>query len=148
LLSSSPARELEEKVAARLRDARVAARGRLCQLALPAGPKGLATAAEAITLATELPSVVHLPFGLLVSAASGPRRLEAGGILLRADFSEGPRQHSDIAWQPSARGIPLAVLKARLDWVTERRALFGALPPDASDGLPREFAARLLHEAD
>lgn len=144
LLASRPACELEEKISARLRDVRVAARGSFCQLVLDAGPEGLATATEAITLAAERPSVVHLPLRLLLSALAGPRPLKARGILLRADLSESRRELVDIARQPSARNIPLAVLKDRLDWVTERRALFGALPPDPSAGLPRELAARLM----
>jgi len=36
------------------------------------------------------------------------------------------------------------VLKARLPWVTERRASFGALPAGGGAGLPARLVRRLL----
>jgi hypothetical protein len=43
--------------------------------------------------------------------------------------------------------LTVAVLKRRLAWVAERRALFGALPADAAGGLPASTLRKLLSES-
>jgi hypothetical protein len=45
------------------------------------------------------------------------------------------------------RGLAVAVLKRRLGWVTERRALFGALGADG-DGLSPALVRRLAQYGD
>jgi hypothetical protein len=41
------------------------------------------------------------------------------------------------------RGLAVGVLKQRLAWVAERRALFGTLAPGAAAGLPGALIDRL-----
>jgi hypothetical protein len=43
-----------------------------------------------------------------------------------------------------ARDLAVGVLKQRLGWVAERRALFGALAPAAGGGLPGAQLRRLM----
>jgi hypothetical protein len=45
------------------------------------------------------------------------------------------------------RGLAVAVLKRRLNWVAERRALFGALPVGSPGGLPGRLVNRLIPPA-
>jgi hypothetical protein len=137
LLSTCGARRLEEAVAGS------AARGRICHLVLKAGAEGLADATEVIEFANQT-VVVHLPFSLLPSAVAGPYGLGPDGVLLRADLKENRWLLAEVARHLMARGLDVAVLKKRLSWVAERRALFGALPPDGSDGLPDRLVRRLL----
>jgi hypothetical protein len=42
-----------------------------------------------------------------------------------------------------ARGLALAVLKRRLNWMVERRALFGVLAAGSPGGLPERLVRRL-----
>ncbi len=44
-----------------------------------------------------------------------------------------------------ARGLRVSVLKRALGWVPARRALFGVLPADSPDGLPRTLRERCLN---
>ena len=46
------------------------------------------------------------------------------------------------------RGLAVSVLKRRLNWAAERRALFGALLDDAPDGLPPAVRRRLRRPAE
>jgi hypothetical protein len=143
LLSTCGARRLEEAVASTHRHAGSAARGRICHLVLEAGAEGLADATEIIEFANQT-VVVHLPFSLLPSAVAGPHGLDPDGVLLRADLKESRWLLAEVARHLMARGLDVAVLKKRLPWVAERRALFGALPPEAPDGLPDRLVRRLL----
>ncbi|MET0558923.1 MAG: hypothetical protein ABW065_09680 [Solirubrobacterales bacterium] len=143
LLASSAAQLLEERLVSHLPEARVAARGHVCHLAVAADPDGFEMALSAATVSREELRVVH------AGAASVEPLLDVAtgvlsGALLRADL---PRDRPLLALAvPSLRGrvATVAVLKHRLAWVAERRALFGALPPAAAGGLPASIRRRLL----
>lgn len=141
LLASAAARALEERLAAHLPRARVAARGQTCHIAVPAEPEGLEVAAAAVTVARGALAAVHLPPALvrpLLEEGLGPR---PSGVLLRADLGADRALLALLVHDLRGRGLELAVLKSRLPWVTERRALFGTLT--AGGGLPGRLVRRL-----
>jgi hypothetical protein len=142
LIASAAARQLEERLRAHLPEGRVAARGQVCHLAAPAGPEGLELASAAVTVARESGAVLHLPPELLHEVLATPG-WRPSGVLLRADLS-GDRALVGLAVRDLlARGIPAVVLKRRLAWVAERRALFGALPAGAPGGISERHVRRL-----
>lgn len=141
LLASAAAQKLEERLAAHLADAKAAARGQVCHLAVPADAEGLAIVAAAVATAGEATSVIHVPPQLLQEALDCG--LRPSGALLRADLAEDRPLLALVARDLLARGIDFAVLKRRLSWVAERRALFGALPAGSQGGLPPRLARRL-----
>jgi hypothetical protein len=142
LLASAAARRLEERLTGHLPRARVAARGQVCHFAVPADDDGLAAASAAVTVARGALAVVHVPPRLFqrVLAGAGPR---PSGALLRADLSTDRALVALVVRHLSTRGLAVSVLKRRLPWVAERRALFGVLPPGQSGGLP-EYVRRQL----
>jgi len=142
LIASAAARQLEERVRAHLPEARVAARGQVCHLAVAAEPEGVDLVSAAATLARESGAVVHLPPELLheVLAASG---WQPSGVLLRADLAADRALVALAVRDLLGRGLPAVVLKRRLAWVAERRALFGVLPAGAPGGLPERLVRRL-----
>ncbi len=146
LLASAAARSLEERLVGHLPGARVAARGQVCHLAVAADSEGLATTAAAAAVARGSLTVARVPPGLLQPALDGPGP-KPTGVLLRADVDEDRALLCLLARDLLARGLDLAVLKRRLGWVAERRAMFGALPADAADGLPQALLRRLLSHA-
>jgi hypothetical protein len=134
LIASVSARRLEERLAAHLPEARAAARGHTCHLALPADPGGLDRVPAALALVREATGVVHVPPRLLREALAA--RLQPTAVLLRADL-ERDRALAGLAVRDLlGRGLRVAVLKRPLGWIPARRALFGVLPGDAPDGLP------------
>lgn len=143
LLASAAAQRLEERIAAHLPECRVAARGQLCQLSVPADVEGLETASAAVGAARDLVAVLHMPQPLLYEAVERSRPRVAG-VLLRADLRAQRPLVALAARALRQAGLPVAVLKTRLGWVSERRALFGALPPGAPGGLPASVCRRLL----
>jgi len=147
LLASASAQRLEERLRSHLRDQKAAARGQVCHLAVPAEREGLDAAAAAGTVARDAVAVIHLPPEMLQSALAGSAGLAPAAVLLRADLD---RDRSLVALSTHdliARGLSVAVLKRRLSWVVERRALFGALPAGTPGGLPKRLVHRLLHAA-
>jgi hypothetical protein len=144
LLASAAAHRLEERLAAHLPQARVAARGQVCHLAVAADPEGLETASAAVSVARGSLAVVQVPPALLQPALGpgpGPR---ASGVLLRADLDVDRPLAALVVRDLIARGLLVAILKQRLSWVAERRALFGVLAPEAVGGLPASILSRLL----
>ncbi len=144
LLASAAARQLEERLAAHLPQVRLAARGQFCQMALPADEEGLEAASAAVTVARGALAVVHLPpaqLQPLLGAAAGPR---PSGVLLRADVAPSRPLLALLVRDLLDRDLTVAVLKHRLNWVAERRALFGALDADGANGLPRHLRRKLL----
>ncbi len=142
LVASVAAQKLEERLAAHLPDHRGAARGQVCHLAVPAEVVGLEGAAAAATIARDGLTVLHVPPQLLQPAlvAAGVR---PSGVLLRADL-EGDRSLVGlVARDLLGRDLAVGVLKRRLNWVAERRALFGILPPGSPGGLPERLVRRL-----
>jgi hypothetical protein len=147
LLASAAAQKLEERLSAHLPDLKVAARGQVCHLAVPAEAEGLATAAAAVTVARGVAAVVHAPPQLLQETLGGELDLHPTGVLLRADLHEDRPLVALAVRDLLLRDFSVGVLKQRLSWVAERRALFGALPAGAPGGLSQRFADRLLRTA-
>jgi hypothetical protein len=135
LLAAAAAQRLEERLVAHLPTARVAARGQFCQLAVPADPDGLAVAGAAATVARGAPVVVHVAESGFRELLGDPTGLRPTAALLRADVRRDRALLALVARDLQETGLAVGVLKFRLGWVTERRALFGALPPDRT-GLP------------
>jgi hypothetical protein len=145
LVASAGARELEERLAAHMPDARVASRGQTCHLTLPDGEDGLERLPVALPLVRASLAVVHLPPALLQPALVMPR-IEATGALLRADLP-GDRALTGLAVRDLlAHGLRVAVLKRPLAWIPARRALFGVLPASAPGGLSRHCTKLLVSD--
>jgi hypothetical protein len=142
LLASAAAQKLEERLGAHLPDFRTAARGQVCHLAVPAEQEGLDAAAAAVTVARGSTAVLHVPPDLLQSVVEGFGS-RPSGVLLRADLAEDRPLVALAVRDLITRGLAVAVLKQRLGWVVERRALFGALPPASPGGLPPRLVRRL-----
>jgi hypothetical protein len=143
LIASAAARQLEDRLRGHLPEARVAARGQVCHLAVPAEPEGLELASAAATIARESGTVVHLPPGLLHEVLTRPG-WDPSGVLLRADLGSDRALVALAVRDLIGRDLPAVVLKRRLTWVAERRALFGALPVGAPGGLPERLVRRLM----
>lgn len=143
LLASAAAQQLEERLAAHLPQARVAARGQVCHLAVPADAGGLDAAAAASTVARGDLAVVHLPPEMLQAALSSESGLGPSGVLLRADLAKDRALVALAGRDLLAQGLAVGVLKQRLGWVAERRALFGALAAGSPGGLPERLVNRL-----
>jgi len=142
LLASAAAQKLEERLGAHLPDFRAAARGQVCHLAAPAGQEGLDAAAAAVTVARGSAAVIHVPPEMLQPVLD-ELRPRPSGVLLRADLVEDRPLAALAVRDLVARDFAVAVLKQRLGWVAERRALFGALPPGSPGGLPQRLVRRL-----
>jgi hypothetical protein len=143
LLASTAAHRLEERLVAHLPAVRVAARGQVCHLAVAADPDGLAAASAAVTVARGSLAVLHIPSAMLrplLEERPGPA---ATGILLRADLGADRALLALVARDLMSHGLAVAVLKQRLGWMVERRALFGSLAPDAAGGLPPRLLRQL-----
>jgi hypothetical protein len=146
LIASAAAQKLEERLSAHLAGARVAARGQVCQLALGADPEGLDLAAAAATVARESCAVIHLPPELLQEALAHPG-LRPSAVLLRAELEDDRALVALVVRDLLARGVIAGVLKHRLSWVAERRALFGALSAGSPGGLSERTVRRLVEAA-
>jgi hypothetical protein len=142
LIASAAAQKLEERLAAHLPDHRVAARGQVCHLGVPAEVEGLEAAAAAATILRDGLTVLHVPPPLLQPALACPN-LRPSGVLLRANLQEDRALVSLVVRDLLGSGLAVGVLKHRLSWVAERRALFGVLPPGGSGGLPERLVRRL-----
>jgi hypothetical protein len=141
LLASAAAQRLEERLAAHLPETRVAARGQICHLAVPADRAGPESAAAAVAAAREATAVVHVPPQLLQEGLECG--LRPSGVLLRVDLEKDRPLLALAGRDLLARGLAFAVLKRRLAWVAERRALFGALPAGSQGALPTRLVRRL-----
>lgn len=145
LLASAAARRLEERLAAHLPRARVAARGQVCHLAAPADAEGLELAAAAATVARGALAVVLAPADLLQAALADGPRFDA--VMLRSDIDADRPLLTLVVSDLLDRGLEVGVLKGRLSWVCERRALFGALGAETAGGLPESLLRRLIPRA-
>jgi hypothetical protein len=142
LIASAAAQKLEERLRAHLPDARVAARGQVCHLAVGPNDDGFGTATAAIDAARGTVAVLHLPPRFLQGALR-ESNLRPTGVLLRADLPDDRALVALTARDLLERGLAVGVAKHRLGWVAERRALFGALPAGAPGGLPERLVRRL-----
>jgi hypothetical protein len=143
LLASTAAQKLEERLTAHLPHLRVAARGQVCHLAVPADPEGLEAASAAVTAGRDATAVLHVPSDLLEEAVEGSSGLRPSGVLLRADLDRDRALVALAARELMTRGLTVAVLKRRLSWMVERRAHFGVLPAGSAGGLPGQLVRRL-----
>jgi hypothetical protein len=143
LLASAASRQLEERLLAHLPEARVAARGQACHLAVPADADGLAVAAAAVTVNRGALAVLHLPPALLRQCLDQRLGPEPSAALLRADLTADRALLALVVRDLMARDLAVAVLKQRLSWIVERRAFFGSLAPAASGGLAARQLRRL-----
>jgi hypothetical protein len=144
LIASAAAQKLEERLAAHLPEARVAARGQVCHLAVPVDLEGLDAASAAVTVARGTVAAVHVPPQLLQPALAGESGLRPSGVLLRADLRSDRALVALTVRDLIERELSVGVLKRRLNWVAERRALFGVLPAGSPGGLPERLLRRLL----
>jgi hypothetical protein len=144
LLASSAAHRLEERLVAHLPRARVAARGQVCHLAIPAEPESFEVASAAATVARDALVVLHLPPALVQPLLGVEMGGRLTGAMLRADVPADRALLALFVRDLRSRGLAVGVLKRRLAWVAERRALFGALTPDGAGGLPRKLVHRLV----
>lgn len=142
LLASAAAQKLEERLVAHLPQQRVAARGQVCHLAVAADAEGLGAAAAAVTVARDITAVIHVQPELLQEVLAQPS-LRSAAVLLRADLEQDRALVALTVRDLLARDLAVAVLKRRLGWMVERRALFGVLPADSSGGLPERLVGRL-----
>ncbi|TMK58032.1 MAG: hypothetical protein E6G51_04455 [Actinobacteria bacterium] len=142
LIASAAAQKLESRLKAQLPDAKAAARGQVCHLAVTAAPDELELVASAAATAREGGVVIHLPAGLLhqwlVAFES-----QVSAVLLRADLRSDRSLVALAVRDLIGRGVAAAVLKRRLTWVAERRAMFGVLPDGAAGGLPQRLVRQL-----
>lgn len=148
LIASAAAQKLEERLAAHLPQARVAARGQVCHLAVPADREGLDAASAAVAVARGASAVVHLPPELFQAALSDESKLRPSGVLLRADLERDRALVALAVRDLIARELTVAVLKRRLNWVAERRAFFGVLPSGSPGGLPERLVRRLCGRSE
>jgi hypothetical protein len=143
LLSSVAARKLEERLAAHLPSVRVAARGQLCQIAVGSDAPGLEAAAAAVTVARGALAALHVPQPRVRPLLDLGLAANLSGALLRADLARDRALLALVVRDLRADGLAVGVLKRRLTWVAERRALFGTLAPGATGGLPDRLVRRL-----
>jgi hypothetical protein len=146
LIASAAAQQMESRLKAQLEDAKVAARGQACHLAVPADADGLAAATAAAPTGREGGVVVHLTPDLLQPALAEPA-FQVSAVLLRADLSRDRALVALVVRDLLDAGVGASVLKRRLTWVAERRALFGILPAGAAGGLPKRLVRQLTQAA-
>jgi hypothetical protein len=143
LLTSAAAGKLEERLAAHLPSLRVAARGSLCQVAVAADADGLEAALAAVTVARGALAALHVPPARVQPLLDEGLGARLSAVLLRADLATDRALLALVVADLCDRGLAVAVLKRRLAWVAERRALFGALAPGSAGGLPDALLRRV-----
>lgn len=144
LLASASAQALEKRIAIHLPKTRVAARGQICQLAVEPDAEGFQAAAAAVAVAREGLAVVYLGPALLQAFLDHPGSPRPSGVLLRAELACDRALVALAAADLIGRGLTVAVLKARLPWVSERRAFFGVAGVAGSSGLSVRLVNRLV----
>jgi hypothetical protein len=142
LIATAGARALEERLAGHLPDARIASRGRFCQLNAAADPAGIDRIAAALPLARESAAVIHLPPALMRPLLE-ETRIRSTSALLRADLSADRALTALAARDLIERGLRVTVLKRSLGWFVTRAALLGALP-NGLPALPPRLWERLM----
>lgn len=143
LIASGSARALEERLAVHLPEAGVASCGWICRLSFPPADASLGHLGGVVAIGRGLAVVVNLPPELLQSALVEPG-LEPSGALLRADLRDDRPLAALVSRGLLARGLKVAILKRPAGWLASRRALAGALPPEAAGGLPARIRRQLL----
>jgi hypothetical protein len=142
VVASAAAREVEERLAAHLPAARVASRGRLCQLSLPPGPEQGDAIAAAAAIGREAGVAVHVPPGQ-VHALLDCGRVAVGAALLRADLPTDRPLLALAVQSLQERGLRVAVLKRPLGWAAAQLALRGVVTAADRSGFPPRLLGRL-----
>jgi hypothetical protein len=142
LIATAAARELEERLATHLPQARVASRGQFCHLSLPTDQSGIEQIPAALPLARDAVAIVHLPPQLLQPALTEPR-IRASAAMLRADLAEDRSLTALVVGDLIKRDFRVVVLKQPLGWLAGRLALLG-VPSTSGMGLPDRMRGRLL----
>jgi len=137
LVSSRAARALEERLLGLLPHAAVASRGGFCQIAPSADANGVAMAASAVGAAGDSPAVIHASSDQLLALLDGPLESRISAALLRGEAGVDRVSAAPVASELFSRGLTITLLDRQLGWVTERRALFGALRAKDLHELPK-----------
>jgi hypothetical protein len=143
LVASGAARGLEERLVAHLPDARVASRGQICRVALPAGELGLELLAGAAAVARDLPCLVHVPPPLFNELLDRHAR-SVSAVLLRADLADAGAMTALVVRDLIARGVRVRVAKGRPGWFVSQRAALGMPLPTGASFLPVRLVDALL----
>lgn len=144
LLAGQAALGLEERLRRALPRLAVAARGQVCHVGTSAGSSGLEEAEAALEAAPAEIAVVHVRPAMFLCALRERPGLRPTSVVLRAEIGRDRTSLAVLVAALRGWGIPVGVVKKRLGWVAERRALFGALGPDAPDGLSPRLVRRAL----
>jgi hypothetical protein len=140
LFATEAARKLEERLAAHLPERAVAARGRLCVMALDRRAPELEQLAGAVAVCRDVPTVISVPaarFRDLVDEA----QLAPAAVLMRADLPRDRAQTALAAADLIRRGLRVCVLRQPLGWLPGRCASAGLPLPHSA--LPARLLSRL-----
>jgi hypothetical protein len=140
LIATAVARGLEDRLAAALPVSEVAARGGVCHLAVGSDPGALAELESGLALARRSPAVIHAPPAHLAALLTSPVAEHISGALV-VEEDTGPGAGIPLLLELMERGLLVASLPGRLDWMSERRALFGALREGDLGALPQALVA-------
>lgn len=88
-----------------------------------------ARAAAAALGAERAPAVLHVGMAAMGALLEDPLAARCCAALLRGDADGDRALRALVVLELLERGMVVALARRRLDWVRERRALFGSLPP-------------------
>jgi hypothetical protein len=145
-IATAGARELEQRLAAHLPDAGVAARGAICCLRPAAATEALDQLAAALPLARESATIIHLPPGLLRPLLEDPR-IRPTAALLRADLDVDRPLTALAVRDLLDHGLRVKILKHPPNRLAATAASLGALPI-ADWAVARGTRQRLLINED
>jgi hypothetical protein len=145
-IATAGARELEERLAAHLPDAGVAARGAICCLRPAAATEALDQLAAALPLARESAAIVHLPPDLLRALLEDPR-IRPTAALLRADLATDRPLTALTVRDLLDHDLGVKVLKHSPHWLSAVVALWG-VPAPVGLALPARLSGRLLNRRE
>lgn len=145
-IATAGARGLEERLAAHIPGAAVAARGATCCLRPAPDADAVGQLAAALPLARESAAIVHLPPGMLRPLLEDPR-IRPTAALLRADLAADRPLTALTTRDLLDRGLRVKVLKRPLGWLPGRAALLGAPIPVAGN-LSSQLCYGRQHDAE
>lgn len=144
LMATAAARSLEERLAATLPMHSPAARGQVCHLAVRPDAAELAAVVDAVSDASVEVAVLNLPADRWEIAPTFLEGIRISGAMVRADLPAHRSQLVPLVRELIGTGLRVGVLKQRLGWQSERRAMFGLPPVNGVGGLPDALLGRLL----
>jgi GNAT superfamily N-acetyltransferase len=119
----------------------------MCVIAAAPGRDGLVTLGRAVDAAGRSPVVVHAGAADLAGLLAEPAASRFAAAAVRCEAGIDRALAAASVLDLLGRGFAVALLEQRLDWVRERRALFGALPAEELDGLPAAIVSWLRDAA-